>query len=241
MCEVFSIVTEKDCKLGSALIEAGRRFSYRGYISVGGAALSQGGVDVCKDVEEIEEVNVLGELLPLWDHSQGAPYFLDTIRDGGPLFLLSSGRILNAFLLGAYYFPGSTLATFTEHSLPLACGYEIGTPSAWTFSNETFLSLYLAHRLAGESAKCLERLPNLLELTLEKTASQSERPAESSVQCGDLYYLSYGITDPIAQEGALTLQKISNNHCEVFSALNTGTGFCLQSAKASRSLRQGSQ
>lgn len=58
MCGIFGIVTENEQNLGSILVEAGRRLSYRGYDSVGCATLNGTGlVDLRKDVGRIEEVS----------------------------------------------------------------------------------------------------------------------------------------------------------------------------------------
>lgn len=121
--------------------------------------------------------------------------------------------------LGVLNVQGSTLATLTDRYLPLACGYEISVPATKTFLNEAILFLYLAHRLAGADTSPLTHLPELLEQTLEQTGPQAERLAERLAQWDDLYYLGYGITHPIAQEGALTLKKIAYSHCEgIFSS-----------------------
>ena len=62
MCGIFGIVTDQETNLGSLLIEAGRRLSYRGYDSVGCATIdSTGLVDLRKDVGKIDDVS--GRLL----------------------------------------------------------------------------------------------------------------------------------------------------------------------------------
>ncbi len=58
MCGIFGIIF-KDARedLGSILLQAGRRLTYRGYDSVGMAAFSAGSIRLHKDTGEIEEVN----------------------------------------------------------------------------------------------------------------------------------------------------------------------------------------
>src|SRR5512139_3619382 len=57
MCGIFGIVTENEQPLGSILTEAGRRLSYRGYDSVGAAAIHDDGtVDLRKDVGKVDAV-----------------------------------------------------------------------------------------------------------------------------------------------------------------------------------------
>lgn len=57
MCGIFGIVVERDVPLGDILTEAGRRLSYRGYDSVGCAALSgEGTIDLRKNVGKVDAV-----------------------------------------------------------------------------------------------------------------------------------------------------------------------------------------
>lgn len=57
---------------------------------------------------------------------------------------------------------GSTLMNETEHTLPLACGYEISVPATKTFMNQALAFLYLALRMGGHNTGVLTRLPELL-------------------------------------------------------------------------------
>ncbi|MGH9858266.1 MAG: SIS domain-containing protein, partial [Acidobacteriota bacterium] len=57
MCGIFGIVTDQDQQLGSILVDAGKRLSYRGYDSVGCATIStNGSIDLRKDVGKVDEV-----------------------------------------------------------------------------------------------------------------------------------------------------------------------------------------
>jgi glutamine---fructose-6-phosphate transaminase (isomerizing) len=56
MCGIFGYVTNKDEELGSILIEAAKRLTYRGYDSVGAATLNNGKIDLRKDVGKVETV-----------------------------------------------------------------------------------------------------------------------------------------------------------------------------------------
>ena len=56
MCGIFGIVTEKEQALGSILIEAAKRLTYRGYDSVGAATISGSKIDLRKDKGRVEEV-----------------------------------------------------------------------------------------------------------------------------------------------------------------------------------------
>ncbi len=109
---------------------------------------------------------------------------------------------------------GSTLTKATSFCLPLCCGYEISVPATKTFTNQVITFLYLAYRVAGKSTKELETIPALMEKTLEMVASQVERIAEEINEWNDMYCLGYGLTLPIALEGALKLKEITYAHCE---------------------------
>jgi glutamine---fructose-6-phosphate transaminase (isomerizing) len=57
MCGIFGIIMKEETQLGPILIEAGRRLSYRGYDSVGCAAVHEDGtIDLRKDVGKVDEV-----------------------------------------------------------------------------------------------------------------------------------------------------------------------------------------
>jgi glucosamine--fructose-6-phosphate aminotransferase (isomerizing) len=58
MCGIFGYVTDKEVNLGPILIEAAKRLTYRGYDSVGAATLTEGAIDLRKDVGKVEEVSV---------------------------------------------------------------------------------------------------------------------------------------------------------------------------------------
>ncbi|MBW7919461.1 MAG: glutamine--fructose-6-phosphate transaminase (isomerizing) [Anaerolineales bacterium] len=56
MCGIFGYVTNKETALGPILIAAAERLTYRGYDSVGAAALSNGKIDLRKDVGKVDSV-----------------------------------------------------------------------------------------------------------------------------------------------------------------------------------------
>jgi glutamine---fructose-6-phosphate transaminase (isomerizing) len=56
MCGIFGYVTNKEVELGPILIEAAQRLTYRGYDSVGAATLSNGTIDLRKDVGKVDAV-----------------------------------------------------------------------------------------------------------------------------------------------------------------------------------------
>lgn len=109
---------------------------------------------------------------------------------------------------------GSTLTKATSLCLPLCCGYEISVPATKTFTNQVVAFLYLAYKMAGRDTRPLERIPGLMERTLEMVAPQVEAIAREINDWNDMYCLGYGATYPIALEGALKLKEITYAHCE---------------------------
>src|ERR1700690_2380997 len=109
---------------------------------------------------------------------------------------------------------GSTLTKATSFCLPLCCGYEISVPATKTFTNQVVTFLYLAYRMAGREAGELDKIPELMEATMDAIGSQVESIAKEINPWNDMYCLGYGATYPIALEGALKLKEITYAHCE---------------------------
>jgi len=109
---------------------------------------------------------------------------------------------------------GSTLTKATSLCLPLCCGYEISVPATKTFTNQVITFLYLAYRMAGKNTVELGNIPSLMEETLEMVTPQIEKIATEINDWDDMYCLGYGLTLPIALEGALKLKEITYAHCE---------------------------
>ena len=98
---------------------------------------------------------------------------------------------------------GSTLTKATSFCLPLCCGYEISVPATKTFTNQVITFLYLAYRMAGRETRELERIPELMEQTMDAIGAQVESIAKDINNWQDMYCLGYGATYAIALEGAL--------------------------------------
>ncbi len=109
---------------------------------------------------------------------------------------------------------GSTLTKAASLCLPLCCGYEISVPATKTFTNQVIAFLYLAYRMAGRDTRELQRVPELMEATMEAVGPRMERIAEEINGWNDMYCLGYGATYPMALEGALKLKEVTYAHCE---------------------------
>jgi len=109
---------------------------------------------------------------------------------------------------------GSTLMAQTERHIPLACGYEISVPATKTFLNQCVAFLYSAMFMGGHETTSMQDLPSLLENTLESVDAPVGSLAKMLIGQDDLYCLGYGLTYPIALEGALKFKEITYAHCE---------------------------
>ncbi len=116
--------------------------------------------------------------------------------------------------LGLLNVIGSTLMYRSRAYLPLACGYEISVPATKTFLNQALAFLYLALRMGGHPTAELLRLPELLEETIVSAGIQIAPLEEDLARRDDLYCLGYGLTYPIALEGALKMKEVTYAHCE---------------------------
>lgn len=151
----------------------------------------------------------------------------NTLNDQDAAFFVSqSGEtkdVLNAILvaqqkgsaiLGLANVVGSTLTRVSAHHVPLTCGYEISVPATKTFTNQVVTFLYLAYRMGGHDPAVLDTIPELMEKTIATVEPQLDRLVEQLTGWDDLYCLGYGLTYPIALEGALKLKEITYAHCE---------------------------
>jgi len=117
-------------------------------------------------------------------------------------------------VLGLVNVIGSTLMNVSECYLPLGCGYEISVPATKTFTNQALAFLYLALKMGNHSTGWLTCLPDLLEQTIAQVEPQVQALESAIVTHDDLYCLGYGLTYPIALEGALKLKEVTYAHCE---------------------------
>jgi glutamine---fructose-6-phosphate transaminase (isomerizing) len=127
---------------------------------------------------------------------------------------LEAAKARGAGILGLVNVLGSTLMLASEAYLPLACGYEISVPATKTFVNQCVAFLHLALLMGGGDTSILKRLPALLEETIRSTDGPVRDLTPNLVGHEDMYCLGYGLTYPIALEGALKLKEVTYAHCE---------------------------
>ena len=142
------------------------------------------------------------------------------------IFISQSGEtkdVLNAIatakkqgmgILGLVNVVGSTLTLVSEYHLPLVCGYEISVPATKTYSNQVLALLYTALRCGEKETFELNKIPDLMDLTLKSAEGQIGPIVGKLSGWDDLYILGYGLTYPVALEGALKFKEITYAHCE---------------------------
>lgn len=109
---------------------------------------------------------------------------------------------------------GSTLTKKSLHWLPLTCGYEISVPATKTFTNQLVAFLYLAYRVADKDPHEVFNMPDLMADVLANAAEMVDQIIPYFQDWNDFYCLGYGLTYPIALEGALKIKEITYAHCE---------------------------
>ena len=158
---------------------------------------------------------------------QFVPQYANSVNESDVgIFVSQSGEtkdVLNALqiaqdrgmtCIGMANVIGSTLTLKTAAWLPLVCGYEISVPATKTFTNQVITFLYLAARLGKVEGLDFDLLPDLMSETIESTEPQVLALVPKVNAWNDLYCLGYGLTYPMALEGALKLKEITYAHCE---------------------------
>lgn len=116
---------------------------------------------------------------------------------------------------------GSTLAMKAEPLLPIASDLEISVPATKTFMNQMVLLLYLAFKLAEHKGieprypiPDFERIPELLRETIQRSKPLVEQLIDRIGFVRAIHILGYGITFPIALEGALKIKEVVYTNSE---------------------------
>ena len=156
----------------------------------------------------------MAQYAPTVDHDDVGIFVSQSGETKDVLNALEAAEARNMTCYGLANVVGSTLTRATSFSLPLCCGYEISVPATKTFTNQVVTFLYLAYKLAGKDTHELDRVPELMDKTLEMVAPQIEAIAKDINEWNDMYCLGYGATYAIALEGALKLKEITYAHCE---------------------------
>ncbi len=117
---------------------------------------------------------------------------------------------------------GSTLALHCDGMIPIASFLEVAVPATKTYLNQVICFLYCALRLAekrglrkveGELG-ALRKLPELVEETIKMNEEKVKELAQVLLPHFSQHILGYGLTHPIALEGALKMKEVVFNHPE---------------------------
>lgn len=112
---------------------------------------------------------------------------------------------------------GSSLALRSKLLIPIACDLEMSVPATKTFVNQAITFLYLSILLAKRSPIKLNELaplPGLLGQAIKIARRPAEELAEILYKREDFYSVGYGLSYPIALEGALKIKEVLYAHCE---------------------------
>jgi len=114
---------------------------------------------------------------------------------------------------------GSTIAMRCDFVVPVLSDLEISVPATKTFVNQSIALLYIASRIAHRKGLevpdlDLGELPTLLSKTIEIAEKHKEKIIKVLLPWHDFYVLGFGITFPIALEGALKIKEVVYVHAE---------------------------
>ncbi len=130
-------------------------------------------------------------------------------------------RTGRADFIGVVNVLGSTLAMKARPLLPIASDLEISVPATKTFMNQMVLLLYLAFKLAEHKElrphypmPDFERLPELLQETIKRSMPLVDKLIDRIGFTRTIHILGYGITYPIALEGALKVKEVVYTNSE---------------------------
>ncbi|MGB9823894.1 MAG: glutamine--fructose-6-phosphate transaminase (isomerizing) [Candidatus Hydrothermia bacterium] len=114
---------------------------------------------------------------------------------------------------------GSSIALRCNHVVPVLSDLEISVPATKTFVNQAIALLYLSYALAKKKGLNppeipFSEIPTLLAKTIEISEKYKTEIIKALIPWHDFYVLGYGITYPIALEGALKIKEVVYVHAE---------------------------
>ncbi len=117
---------------------------------------------------------------------------------------------------------GSTLALHCDGMIPIASFLEVAVPATKTYTNQVICFLYSASKLAEKRGVLkqstifddIDKLPGLIEETIKLNEELVKQVSEVLLEHFSLHILGYGLTHPVALEGALKMKEVVFNHPE---------------------------
>ncbi len=108
---------------------------------------------------------------------------------------------------------GSTIGMISDYVLPTISDMEISVPATKTFINQATLFYTMALFLSGMKKKDIDKKIKSLEKTIKKLNKKIDKNLDEVVKIlykRDFFHvLGYGITYPVAMEGALKMKEIN--------------------------------
>lgn len=155
----------------------------------------------------------------------------DSLQNGDLLFVVTqSGEtkdVKNAMdifdgygkTIGLINVLGSSIALRCNYVIPVLSDLEISVPATKTFVNQAIALLYLSFLLSRKKGLNVpdlpfEIIPELLKNTIEISENHKDEIIKALMPWHDFYILGFGITYPIALEGALKIKEVVYVHAE---------------------------
>ncbi len=114
---------------------------------------------------------------------------------------------------------GSSIALRCNYVVPVLSDLEISVPATKTFVNQAIALLYLSYALAKNKGLnppeiSFSEIPALLAETIEISEKYKTEIIKALIPWHEFYVLGFGITYPIALEGALKIKEVVYVHAE---------------------------
>jgi glucosamine--fructose-6-phosphate aminotransferase (isomerizing) len=114
---------------------------------------------------------------------------------------------------------GSSIALRCNHVIPVLSDLEISVPATKTFVNQVIALLYLSIEIAKKKGLPypdikFEELPGKLSEAISIAETQKNEVIKALIPWRDFYVLGFGLTYPIALEGALKIKEVVYIHAE---------------------------
>jgi len=170
---------------------------------------------------------IASQMLPLYSSSVGKDDLLVLVSQSGETKDLinvfnwskSSGKGKTFAVVNNI---GSTLALHCDGMIPIASFLEVAVPATKTYLNQVIAFLYCAYRLGqrrglvpdDKLADELANLPSMVEETIKANEKVVKEASEALLPHFSLHILGYGLTHPVALEGALKMKEVVFNHPE---------------------------
>lgn len=175
--------------------------------------------------------NIAKELFIPVAASEFAERYGNTLESGDLLFVVTqSGEtkdVKNAMdvfdefgkTVGLINVLGSSIAMRCNHVIPVLSDLEISVPATKTFVNQVIALLYLSIEVAKRRGLPVpkinfDEIPSLIQKTIQTAEMHKTEIIKALIPWRDFYVLGFGVTYPVALEGALKIKEVVYIHAE---------------------------